>query len=74
MATVTFELDDAIYRKAEEMLSSQGMSMEAFLKAGVESMVMAMATGDIPVPGPEMQAAVDKIVGRARRLSSESGQ
>ena len=71
MATITVELDDAIYQTALKILALEGMSMDGFIKAMLETVVIGTATGiHAPELTTEMQVAVKKALDRARRLSS----
>ena len=74
MAEVTFELDDAIYRKAEEMLAEVG-GLEAYLKALVEAFITAWAAGT--VGGIAFDQEAQRLIERAKdhaMKSRENGQ
>jgi hypothetical protein len=69
MATVTFELDDAIYRKAEEMLAEVG-GIEAYLKALLEGCVAALATDTMGTV--TLDAGSRQMIERARAHAIKS--
>ena len=70
MATVTYEMDDAIFRKAEELLEGYGLA--DYSKAMIEYMVTSIATGNVPeVPQSAMDTA-EEIKRRIRERASNS--
>ena len=74
MATVTFELDDAIYAKLQELLAEVG-GVEAYLKALVEVFLAAWATGTAGTTIFDQDA--QRMIERARDhaiKSKENGQ
>lgn len=71
MATVTFEIDDAIYKKANELLQQEGLvTIEIYLKAVIEQVVAMAARGETKetVTMDKLEDGLDKVRHKVKRI------